>query len=173
MKGISVKRKPVVVGIMGSHREDAPSMKDAFALGELIAQRGYVLLTGGGTGIMKAASEGAHLAGGFVIAVLPNDRKRPLHDYPNEFVDIPIYTGMYDARNVINAKTPHIIIALGGGPGTLSEIAIALKVGTPVIGLGAPRFELTETVSFIPVSTVDEAVRELDRLVDQLPGEFL
>ncbi|MBW2631818.1 MAG: TIGR00725 family protein [Deltaproteobacteria bacterium] len=171
MLEISVKRKPVVVGIMGSHREDAPSMKDAFILGELIAQRGYVLLTGGGTGVMKAASEGAHRAGGFVIAVLPNDRKRPLHDYPNEFVDIPIYTGMYDARNVINAKTPHIIIALGGGSGTLSEIALALRAGTPVIGLGAPRFELTEAISFTPVSTVDEAIRELDRLVDQLLGE--
>lgn len=146
-------------------------MQDAFVLGEMIARRGHVLLTGGGTGVMKAASEGAHRAGGLVIAVLPNDRKRPLHDYPNEFVDIPVYTGMYDARNIINAKTPHVIIALGGGPGTLSEIAIALKAGTPVIGLGAPQFELSEAASFIAVSSVDEAAGELDRIVESIVGE--
>jgi len=171
MSHISVRRKPVIVGIMGSHREDAPSVQDAFVLGEMIARRGHVLLTGGGTGVMKAASEGAHRAGGLVIAVLPNDRKRPLHDYPNEFVDIPVYTGMYDARNIINAKTPHVIIALGGGPGTLSEIAIALKAGTPVIGLGAPQFELSEAASFIAVSSVDEAAGELDRIVESIVGE--
>ncbi len=167
MQHISVRRKPVIVGIMGSHRENAPSVKDAFILGEMVARRGHVLLTGGGTGVMRAASEGAHLAGGLVIAVLPNDRQRALPGYPNEFVDIPVYTGMYEARNVINAKTPHVIIALGGGPGTLSEMAFAFKAGTSVIGLGSPRFELNEEAVFIPVSTVEEAAREMDRIIGE------
>lgn len=171
MLKISVQRKPVVVGIIGSHRDDSPSMDAAFMLGEEIAKRGHVLLTGGGSGVMKAASEGAYRAGGFVFAVLPNERNRPLDGYPNEFVDISVYTGMGDARNVINAKTPHVIIALGGGPGTVSEIALALKAGTPVIGLGDPRFELAGEVSVIPVGTVDEAIKELDRVVDQISGE--
>ena len=84
---------------------------------------------------MRAASEGAHGAGGLVIGILPNDRKRPMEGYPNEFVDIAVFTGMYEARNVINAKTPHCLIALAGGAGTLSEIALALRAGTPVIAL--------------------------------------
>jgi len=120
---------------------------------------------------MKAASEGACRAGGFVLAVLPNERSRPLAAYPNEFVDIAVYTGMGDARNVINAKTPHVIIALDGGPGTVSEIALACKAGTPVIALGAPRIELSGGIAVIPVETAAEAVRELDRIVDQISGE--
>jgi hypothetical protein len=103
-----------------------------------------------------------------VIAILPNDRKRPLRGYPNEFVDIPIYTGMYDARNVINAKTPHILVALDGGPGTLSEMAVAMKNGTPVIGLNCPHVELPEENDFTIVETVVEAIREIDERVAKL-----
>jgi uncharacterized protein (TIGR00725 family) len=171
MSKISVQRKPIVVGIIGSHREDAPSMDAAFMLGEQIAQRGHVLLTGGGSGVMRAASEGAYRAGGLVFAVLPNERNRPVDMYPNEFVDISIYTGMGDARNVINAKTPHVIIALGGGPGTVSEMALALKAGTPVIDLGAPRLESAGEVSVVTVGTVAEAMQELDRIVNLMSGE--
>lgn len=162
---ISVKRKPLIVGIMGSHRGNAPSMDDARVMGEAIAQRGHILLTGGGPGVMKAASEGAHGAGGLVIGILPSERKRPLPGYPNDFVDIPIYTGMYDARNIINAKTPHIIVALGGGAGTLSEMAIAVKSGTPVIGLNAPRMECDIDDLFTPVTSVREALQKMDEIL--------
>ncbi len=117
---------------------------------------------------MEAASEGAHRGGGLVIAILPTDRKRPLQGYPNKFVDIPIYTGMYDARNVINAKTPHILVALDGGPGTLSEMAVAMKSGTPVIGLNCPHFELSEENDFITVNTVAEAIRKIDESIAKL-----
>ncbi|MEK6654648.1 MAG: TIGR00725 family protein, partial [Thermodesulfobacteriota bacterium] len=112
---ISIPRKPLIVGVMGSHGEEPEVREQARLLGEAIARRGHVLLTGGGTGLMKAASEGAHGAGGLVIGILPNDRQRPMNGYPNEFIDIAIYTGMYEARNVINAKTPHCLIALAGG----------------------------------------------------------
>ena len=102
MSKISIARKPYIIGVMGSHRAASPAvMEDARRLGEALARRGYVLLTGGGPGVMRAACEGAHKAGGLVIGVLPNDKQRPLEKYPNEFVDIPIFTGMYDARNVI------------------------------------------------------------------------
>ena len=114
---------------------------------------------------MEAASEGAHRAGGFVIGILPSERKFPLKGYPNKFVDIPIYTGMSDARNVINAKTPHIMIALSGGSGTLSEIAVALKSGTPVVGLHCPKFEIEEEGIFIRVETVEEVLEEIDRFL--------
>lgn len=172
MHQVSIRRKPVIIGIMGSHKNDSPAIHDAYALGEAIAQRRYVLLTGGGGGVMKAASEGAHRSGGLVIAILPSEKKRPLKGYPNEFVDIPIYTGMYDARNIINAKTPDIIVALDGSAGTLSEIAIALKSGTPVIGLNCPRIDLVDDeYEFISVNTVDEAIIKIDGIVKTLKKE--
>jgi len=172
MHQISIRRKPVIIGIMGSHKNDSPGIKDAYALGEGIAERGYVLLTGGGSGVMKAASEGAHRSGGLVIAILPSEKKRPLKGYPNEFVDIPIYTGMYDARNIINAKTPDIIVALDGGTGTLSEIAIALKSGTPVIGLHCPRIDhIDDEYEFLSVNTVGAAIQKIDELVKTLKKE--
>jgi len=154
---------------MGSHRDASPAvMEDAQRLGEAIARRGYALLTGGGPGVMRAACEGAHKAGGLVIGVLPNDKQRPLEKYPNEFVDIPIFTGMYDARNVINAKTPHVLVALTGGAGTLSEIALAIRSGTPVIGLHAPPFTIPDDHDFIAVNTVEEALQEIERILAAL-----
>jgi len=168
MSNISVRRKPYIIGVMGSHKDNSPALEDAYILGQAVAKRGYVLLTGGGAGVMAAASEGAHRGGGLVIAILPTDRKRPLQGYPNKFVDIPIYTGMYDARNVINAKTPHIIVALDGGPGTLSEMAVAVKSGTPVIGLNCPHSELSEENDFITVNTVAEAIRKIDESIAKL-----
>lgn len=168
MSKITIARKPVIIGVMGSHNEEAhETLEEARLLGEAIARRGYVLLTGGGPGTMKAVCEGAYRAGGLVIGILPNDRKHPLEKYPNEFVDIPIYTGMYDARNVINAKTPHVMVALKGGSGTLSEIALALRNGIPVIGINAPLFKITGEHDFTAVSTVDDALREIDRKLAQ------
>lgn len=165
MRTLSVKRKPSIVGIMGSHRDDNISMDEARILGEVIAKRGHVLLTGGGTGVMRAASQGAYLAGGLVIGVLPNDRERPLAGYPNEFIDIPIYTGMYEARNIINAKTPDLIIALAGGPGTLSEMVLALKGGVPVIGLHAPQFTMEGDYRCHVVASAGEAIKVMDKIL--------
>ncbi len=166
MSKISVTRKPYIIGVMGSHRVASPAvMEDARRLGEAIAKQGYVLLTGGGPGVMRAACEGAHKAKGLVIGVLPNDRHHSLENYPNEFVDIPIYTGMYDARNVINAKTPHVLVAMSGGAGTLSEVAIAIRSGTPAIGLHAPPFTIPEAHDFIAVDTIDEVLREIERIL--------
>jgi len=163
MSTISISRKSFIIGVMGSHRDESPAvMEEARRLGEGIAMRGHALLTGGGPGVMRAASEGAYRAGGLVIGVLPNDRRHPLEKYPNEYVDIPIYTGMSDARNVINAKTPHVIVALSGGPGTLSEMALALRAETPVISLHAPSFEIPGDYDLTMVDTVEEALREID-----------
>ena len=169
MSRISVARKPYIIGVMGSHRGASPAvMEDARRLGEAIARRGYVLLTGGGPVVMRAACEGAHKAGGLVIGILPNDKQHPLKRYPNEFVDIPIYTGMYDARNVINAKTPHVLIALSGGAGTLSEIAIAVRNGTPVISLHAAPFTIPEDHDFMAVNTVEEVIGEIEKKLEKL-----
>lgn len=165
MSTIEVRRKPFVIGVMGGHEAPPAILDDARRIGRGIAERGHVLLTGGGDGVMKAASEGAFRAGGLVLAVLPGDRVRPLAGYPNEFVDIAIQTGMADARNVINAKTPHVMIAIDGGWGTVSEIAHALRNDTPVIGLKTPAIGLSYGPRFTAADTVDEALAALDRLL--------
>ena len=165
MSTIEVRRKPFVIGVMGGHDAPPAILDDARQIGEGIATRGHVLLTGGGDGVMKAASEGAFRAGGLVVAVLPSDRVRPLAGYPNEYVDIAIQTGMADARNAINAKTPHVMIAVDGGWGTVSEIAHALRNDTPVIGLKTPAIGLPHGNRFTAVDTVEEALAVLDRLL--------
>ena len=167
MQTIEVRRKPFVIGVMGGHDAPPAILDDARRIGEGIATRGHVLLTGGGDGVMKAASEGAFRAGGLVVAVLPSDRVRPLAGYPNEYVDIAIQTGMADARNAINAKTPHVMIAIDGGWGTVSEIAHALRNDTPVIGLKTPAIGLPHGNSLTVVHTVEEALASLDRMLSK------
>jgi uncharacterized protein (TIGR00725 family) len=168
MRSVTVSGKPFIVGVMGSHRDIPDAMADARRLGEAIAARGWVLLTGGGPGLMKAASEGAWQAGGLVIGILPNERADPPSGYPNEFVHIPVFTGMRDARNIINVKTAHVVIALSGGPGTLSEIALALRAGTPVVGLHAPAFHVEGMAAlFHTASSVEEAIAKVEGLLGQ------
>jgi hypothetical protein len=165
---IRIRRPPVIIGVMGSHEEGHSLADEARRLGREIARRGYVLLTGGGTGLMKAASEGAWREGGLVLGILPNDRRTLVPGYPNEFVDIPVFTGMREARNVINAKTPDVLVALSGGLGTLSEIAVAVRVGTPVIGLHCPPFSCEGPVDFTAAETVEEVLALIERKLDAL-----
>lgn len=165
MTNIEVRRKPFVVGVMGGHDAPPAILEDARRIGKGIAERGHVLLTGGGDGVMKSASEGAFRAGGLVLGVLPSDRMRAIAGYPNEYVDIAIQTGMADARNAINAKTPHVMIAIDGGWGTVSEIAHALRNDTPVIGLKTPAIGLPHGSRFTVAHTVEEALAALDRLL--------
>lgn len=154
-------RRPII-GVMGTHNEDPEVLPLAEELGQALARRGFILLTGGGTGAMRAASLGASRAGGLVIGILPNERRQKLPGYPNAYIDIPIYTGMGDARNVINVKTADAVVALPGGPGTLSEIALALKADTPVIALNAWHHLYPGRI--IPVRTVAEAMSSLTHL---------
>jgi uncharacterized protein (TIGR00725 family) len=79
---------------------------------------------------MAAASRGAAEAGGVTVGVLPT--AGPAGGYPNDWVQIPIYTGAGSARNAFNILSADLCVAIGGGPGTLSEIALALKAGKPV-----------------------------------------
>ena len=123
--------KKTIIGVMGP----GPSAKkidleNAFKLGGLIARRGWVLLTGGmASGVMDAASRGAANAGGLVVGVLPTDDA----SHASESVHIPIVTGMGSARNNINVLSSDVVIACGMGPGTASEVALAIKGGKKVI----------------------------------------
>jgi uncharacterized protein (TIGR00725 family) len=99
-------------------------------VGKLAARHGWVVLTGGGPGVMAAASRGAIEAGGLTVGVMPTSGRGA--GYPNRWVAIPIYTGVGDARNVFNVLSGTLCVAIGGGAGTLSEIAHALKLGAPI-----------------------------------------
>ena len=103
----------------------------AEAVGREIARRGGVLVCGGRGGVMAAACRGAKAAGGTTVGILPGvDRKEA-----NLYVDIPIVTGLGEARNAVVVRTADAVVAVSGGYGTLSEIGLALKMGRPVVGL--------------------------------------
>jgi uncharacterized protein (TIGR00725 family) len=122
-----------IVGVMGGAIACDAVLADARRLGALIAENGWVLLTGGrNSGVMAAASAGASVAGGLVVGVLPGDSA----DEAAPGVDIAIPTGMGDARNAINVLASRVVVALPGGAGTISEVALALKAGRPVVLLG-------------------------------------
>ncbi len=123
-----------VIGVMGSGMPlDEAAERMAYELGRLIAEAGWVLLTGGrASGVMDAASRGAAEAGGLVVGVLPDTDATQV----SRHVDIPILTGMRDARNFVNALSSRVVVALPGEAGTLSEVAFALKAGRTVVVLG-------------------------------------
>jgi uncharacterized protein (TIGR00725 family) len=105
-------------------------------LGQLVAEAGWILLTGGRpAGIMEAASAGAKaVPGGLTIGILPSGPEGPV----SEWVDIAIFTGLGDARNAVNVLTSDVVVACGvEGPGTASEVALALKSERPTILLCA------------------------------------
>jgi uncharacterized protein (TIGR00725 family) len=105
----------------------------AFDVGRLLASRGAVVVTGGLGGVMASACRGARSAGGVTVGLLPGlDRGAA-----NEWVSVPIPTGLGELRNGLVVRAADAVIAVGGGYGTLSEIALALKAGKPVVGIGS------------------------------------
>jgi len=122
-----------VIGVMGGGQATEPTLALARKLGRLIAEEGWVLLNGGrDAGVMAASAAGAREAGGLVIGVLPDS------DWSQAApgIDVAIITGMGDARNVVNVLSSHVVIALDGATGTISEVAHALNCSRPVITLG-------------------------------------
>ena len=100
-------------------------------VGRELARRGAILVCGGLGGIMRAACKGASAAGGTTVGILPGESRQSA----NPYVQIPIVTGLGEARNVIVVKSAQAVIAIGGSYGTHSEISHALKNGIPLIGL--------------------------------------
>jgi hypothetical protein len=144
-----MKRKKIIA-VIGGAQVSEKHLKIAEEVGSLIAQRNGILITGGLGGVMHAASKGAKESKGLVIGILPTtDRENA-----NPYVDIPIVTGMGEARNIIIARTCDCAIAIDGKYGTLSEIAYCLMFDVPVIGINT--WEITAPI--IKVETAQEAV---------------
>lgn len=130
-----------VVGVMGRAKAKKKDLDHARVLGELIARRGWVVLTGGrDVGVMHAACEGAKRVGGsLTIGILPTAK-----DKISRHVDVPIITEMGSGRNNINVLTSDVVVACGlTGSGTVSEVALAVKAGKPVILVDATPADTT------------------------------
>jgi len=131
-------RRPSI-GIMGGSACDEAAYERARRVGALVARAGFVLLCGGGTGVMEAAARGAREEGGTTVGILPG--RDAVESPPNPYIDIPLYTGIHYARNLLNVLSSDVVVAVAGGLGTLSEIALALRCDRPVVLLDSWRFD--------------------------------
>lgn len=148
------------VGLIGAGTCPEEIYKTAYAVGKAIAEKKAVLICGGLGGVMEAAAKGAVEAGGFTVGILPGESKSD----SNPYISLPIATGLGHARNVLIIRAADVVIAVSGGYGTLSEIALALKMGKGVVGL--------HTWRHIPgiehAMSVDEAVEKAFALLEKM-----
>jgi len=147
----------VPVAVIGPRDATAPQQQTAFSVGAGLAALGIVLLCGGKGGVMEAACEGAASAGGVSIGLLPEGEWQAA----NRFVTVPIATGIGEARNAIIARAALALVAVGGSYGTLSEIALALQFGRPVLTL----LEAPVVAGAHPMNSVDAALDAICRVV--------
>jgi uncharacterized protein (TIGR00725 family) len=144
--------KKHLIAVIGGRKAPTKLLRTAEEVGRNIALRGAVLVCGGLGGVMEYASKGAKSANGTTIGILPHDKTGG----ENPFIDIPVATGMGMGRNVIIARTADAFVAVGGEYGTLSEIAFALQIGKPVIGIGS-----WEIKGMIPADDAADAVNKV------------
>lgn len=123
--------RPLLIAVIGGRRASRQLLQEAEKTGRLLAAQGATVLCGGLGGIMEAASKGAAEEGGLTVGILPHDSGT----YANPHISVAIATGMGIGRNVIIARSADALIAIGGAYGTLSEIAFALQLEKPVIGI--------------------------------------
>lgn len=138
------------VAVCGASEATASQLEAAREVGRLLAEAGVVVINGGLGGVSGAASEGAAGAGGTVVGILPDDDRRRADSH----LTISLPTGMGQARNVLIATAADSVIAIGRGWGTLSEIAMARRLGRPVVALDGWSVEGLDSVG-----TPAEAVR--------------
>ena len=147
--------KPIIA-VIGGRRSDKSLLREAEEAGRLIARNGFILVCGGLRGVMEAASRGAKSEGGLTVGILPQNDSREA----NPFIDIPIVTGLGIGRNVIIARTANALIAVGGEYGTLSEIAFALQMDKPVVGI--------KTWDIKGVASTENAVEAVNKVLELL-----
>lgn len=142
-----------MIGVIGAAEATAQESEIAEELGREIAKRNGALVCGGLGGVMEAACRGAKSEGGLTIGIIPGFSASDA----NSYVDIPIVTGMSHARNVIVVSSSSAVIAIGGSYGTLIEVAVALKLGIPVIGINT--WEVSSNIKKVtyPKEAVDLA----------------
>jgi uncharacterized protein (TIGR00725 family) len=148
----------IYIAVVGGAQCSKKEYKIAYDVGIEIASHQAVLICGGGSGVMEAAAKGAAEAGGCSIGILPGEKSTQ----GNRFLSYAVATGLGEARNAVIARTADLMIAVGGEYGTLSEIALALKMGKPVIVLDSWQLNHPVGLSLVPLraETAAEALEK-------------
>jgi hypothetical protein len=148
----------MIIAVIGDSSCSQQQARLAESVGELLARQGVTVICGGLGGVMEAACRGAKSKDGLTVGILPGQDSSTV----NPWIDIPVVTGIGEARNVVVVKSAQAVIAIGGGYGTLSEIAYALKNSIPVIGLNTWSLSRNgrEDDSIIRARTATEAVKK-------------
>jgi len=120
-----------VISVIGGSTCTAEEAVWAEMVGRLLAEHGAIVVCGGLGGVMEAVARGAKGSGGITVGILPGADPAAA----NAYIDIPLATGMGEMRNALIVQVAHALIAIGGGPGTLSELALAQRIGKPIVGL--------------------------------------
>jgi len=148
------------VAVVGPGDASTNELDAAEAVGRGLGQAGATIVSGGLDGVMAAVCRGATSAGGTTVGILPGSRRAD----GNEWLTIALPTGIGELRNGLVVRAADAVIAIGGAYGTLSEIALALRTGVPVIGLGTWGIEGVEQVDS-PEQAVERALwRATDRI---------
>ncbi len=133
-KGPGVSARPPRVAVIGAGSAGERDLERARLLGVGLAEAGAVVICGGLGGVMEAAARGCAEAGGMAVGLLPG----PDDSAANRWIALPLATGIGEARNALVVRAAEAVVAVGGSWGTLSEIALARKVGVAVAVLGVP-----------------------------------
>jgi uncharacterized protein (TIGR00725 family) len=153
------------IAVVGGSEAPEPMIVLAESVGAALALGGAIVICGGLGGVMEAACRGAKSEGGLTVGLLPGREAAAA----NPWVDIVVATGLGEARNALVVSSASVVIAVGGEYGTLSEIALALRWGTPVIGLGTwslNRADGTLDAGIVPLDDPFEAVTTALSLAD-------
>ncbi len=142
------------VAVVGPGEASPQELHAAEDLGAGLAAAGAVVVTGGLGGVMEAACRGARSRRGRTIGILPGEDR----EAANGWVEIAIATGLGELRNGLVVRAADALVAVGGAYGTLSEVALALKLGRPVVGLGT-----WDVHGIEHVSTPEEALERIAR----------
>jgi uncharacterized protein (TIGR00725 family) len=162
-----VTRARIIAVIGPGDTDDEGLLVAAEQIGEAVALAGHQLVTGGLGGVMAAASRGAKSAGGVVIGLLPGRDA----EEANASVDVALPTGLGEGRNLLVARSASVVVAVGGSWGTLSEIALARRAGTPVVSVRGWRLpDAPDTGGFTEVDSAEQAIRAVARLLSARPS---
>ena len=149
-----------MIAVIGAGECNAKIYDLAVEVGRLLAESGYTVICGGLGGVMEAACKGAKSVNGITVGILPGDDP----EEANEFVDFPIGTGMGIGRNIIIIRSAQLVIAVNGKYGTLSEVAYALQLGKPVVGLNT--WDVSHNIK--KVNTPKEAILKVKELLNNV-----
>ncbi len=154
------KKAPALyLAVIGAGNASAEIYEMAAAVGREAARRGWIVMTGGLGGVMEAAPRGAREAGGLTLGILPGGDRGEA----NPYIQVAVATHIRHARNSIIAHTADALIAVDGEYGTLSEIALGLKLGKPVVGLKT----IWNIPGVVPANSAVEAVEKVAALLKE------